>query len=210
MLELLTEAYGPVLNGKLLQEIAESGNFRTAEKGEIVMDIGDTIQGLPMLLQGAVKVLRVDGNGDEMLLYFLESGDSCAMTLGSFFGSSKSSIRAVAEQDSKMVIVPLEQVHHWMGEYADFRLLVFETFNTRLKELIESMDSLAFMDLHGRVAKYLTDRVKVNGSTTLDTTHAEIAADLHSSRVVVSRILKQLEREGMLELHRNRIEVIAF
>lgn len=210
MLELLTEAYGPVLNGKLLQEIAESGNFRTAEKGEIVMDIGDTIQGLPMLLQGAVKVLRVDGNGDEMLLYFLESGDSCAMTLGSFFGSSKSSIRAVAEQDSKMVIVPLEQVHHWMGEYADFRLLVFESFNTRLKELIESMDSLAFMDLHGRVAKYLTDRVKVNGSTTLDTTHAEIAADLHSSRVVVSRILKQLEREGMLELHRNRIEVIAF
>ena len=174
------------------------------------MDIGDTIQGLPMLLQGAVKVLRVDGNGDEMLLYFLESGDSCAMTLGSFFGSSKSSIRAVAEQDSKMVIVPLEQVHHWMGEYADFRLLVFESFNTRLKELIESMDSLAFMDLHGRVAKYLTDRVKVNGSTTLDTTHAEIAADLHSSRVVVSRILKQLEREGILELHRNRIEVIAF
>ena len=210
MLELLTEAYGPVLNGKLLQEIAESGNFRTAEKGEIVMDIGDTIQGLPMLLQGAVKVLRVDGNGDEMLLYFLESGDSCAMTLGSFFGSSKSSIRAVAEQNSKMVIVPLEQVHHWMGEYADFRLLVFESFNTRLKELIESMDSLAFMDLHGRVAKYLTDRVKVNGSTTLDTTHAEIAADLHSSRVVVSRILKQLEREGILELHRNRIEVIAF
>ena len=206
----MTEAYGPVLNGKLLQEIAESGNFRTAEKGEIVMDIGDTIQGLPMLLQGAVKVLRVDGNGDEMLLYFLESGDSCAMTLGSFFGSSKSSIRAVAEQDSKMVIVPLEQVHHWMGEYADFRLLVFESFNTRLKELIESMDSLAFMDLHGRVAKYLTDRVKVNGSTTLDTTHAEIAADLHSSRVVVSRILKQLEREGILELHRNRIEVIAF
>ena len=210
MQALLTEAYGPVLNGNLLQEISESGNFRAADKGEIVMDIGDTIPGLPMLLQGAVKVLRVDGNGDEMLLYFLESGDSCAMTLGSFFGSSKSSIRAVAEQDSKMVIVPLDKVHDWMGEYADFRQLVFESFNTRLKELIESMDSLAFMDLHGRVAKYLTDRVKVNGSTTLDTTHAEIAADLHTSRVVVSRILKQLEREGMLELHRNRIEVIAF
>lgn len=210
MQELLTEAYGPVLNGNLLEEIAESGHFRDAAKGEMVMDIGDTIQGLPMLLQGAVKVLRVDDNGEELLLYFLESGDSCAMTLGSFFGSSKSSIRAVAEQDSKMVIVPLDKVHDWMGKHADFRQLVFESFNTRLKELIESMDSLAFMDLHGRVAKYLTDRVKVNGSTTLDTTHAEIAADLHTSRVVVSRILKQLEREGMLELHRNRIEVIAF
>ena len=174
------------------------------------MDIGDPITGLPMLLKGAVKVLRVDGDGDEMLLYFLESGDSCAMTLGSFFGSAKSSIRAVTEQDSKMVTVPLENVYSWMGQHADFRQLVIESFNTRLKELAEALDSLAFLDLHGRMAKYLSDRVKVNGSTTLHTTHAEVAADMHTSRVVVSRILKQLEREGTIELHRNRIEVLQY
>lgn len=210
MKTLLKEAYGHILNETLLGEIAATGAFKEVSKGMIVMDIGDPIPGLPMLLNGAIKVLRVNDEGDEMLLYFLESGDSCAMTLGNFFESTKSTIRAVAEQDSNMVVVPLEKVYHWMGEYADFRQLVIESFNTRLKELAEAVDSLAFLDLHGRTAKYLSDRVKVNGSTSLDTTHAEIAADLHTSRVVVSRILKQLEREGTIELHRNRIEVLRF
>ena len=206
----LQDAYGHVLNDILLGEIAVAGTFRAVPKGAMVMDIGEPIPGLPMLLHGAIKVLRVNDDGDEMLLYFLESGDSCAMTLGNFFGSKKGTVRAVAEQDSNMVVVPLEKVYHWMGQHADFRQLVIESFNTRLKELAEAVDSLAFLDLHGRMAKYLSDRVKVNGSTTLDTTHAEIAADLHTSRVVVSRILKQLEREGTIELHRNRIEVLRF
>lgn len=199
-----------MLNSDLIDTIAAQGKFMEVPKGTLIMDVGDPIPGLPLLLQGAIKILRVDEQGDEMLIYFLEAGDSCAMTLGSFFGVSKSSIRAVAEQDSSLVIVPMEKAYDWVGEYSDFRQFVIESFNTRLQELVEAMDSLAFLDLHGRLTKYLSDRVKVNGTTTLDTTHAEIAADLHTSRVVVSRILKQLEREGTIELHRNRIEVLEF
>jgi CRP/FNR family transcriptional regulator len=206
----LEETYGHVLNSDLIDTIAAQGKFMEVPKGTLIMDVGDPIPGLPLLLQGAIKILRVDEQGDEMLIYFLEAGDSCAMTLGSFFGVSKSSIRAVAEQDSSLVIVPMEKAYDWVGEYSDFRQFVIESFNTRLQELVEAMDSLAFLDLHGRLTKYLSDRVKVNGTTTLDTTHAEIAADLHTSRVVVSRILKQLEREGTIELHRNRIEVLEF
>lgn len=210
MRNTLEEIYGHVLNSGLLDTIAAQGTFMEVPKGSMIMDVGDPIPGLPLLMTGAIKILRVDAQGDEMLIYFLEAGDSCAMTLGSFFGVSKSSIRAVAEQDSKMVIVPMEKAYDWVGEHSDFRQFVIESFNTRLQELVEAMDSLAFLDLHGRLAKYLSDRVKVNGTTTLDTTHAEIASDLHTSRVVVSRILKQLEREGTIELHRNRIEVLQF
>lgn len=210
MTEALKEAYGTVLNGELLDAIAEQGRFASASKGDLIMDVGDPIPGMPLLISGAIKILRVDDAGDEMLLYFLEQGDSCAMTLGSFFGQTQSDIRAVAEQDSRFVIMPLDKVIEWTGVHADFRQFVFESFNTRLKELVEAMDSLAFLDLHGRTAKYLDDRVKVNGTTTLATTHAEIAADLHTSRVVVSRILKQLENEGKISLHRNRIEVLEF
>ena len=199
-----------VLNEDLLDAIAGQGRFVSVGKGDLIMDVGDPIPGMPLLIAGAIKILRVDEQGDEMLLYFLEQGDSCAMTLGSFFGQTKSDIRAVAEQDSRFVIMPLDQVIEWTGVHTDFRQFVFESFNTRLKELVEAMDSLAFLDLHGRTAKYLDDRVKVNGTTTLATTHAEIAADLHTSRVVVSRILKQLENEGKISLHRNRIEVLEF
>lgn len=210
MVQELKEAYGMVLNGDLLDTIAQEGRFVSVSKGDLIMDVGDPIPGMPLLIAGAIKILRVDEQGDEMLLYFLEQGDSCAMTLGSFFGQTKSDIRAVAEQDSRFVIMPLDQVIEWTGVHTDFRQFVFESFNTRLKELVEAMDSLAFLDLHGRTAKYLDDRVKVNGTTTLATTHAEIAADLHTSRVVVSRILKQLENEGKISLHRNRIEVLEF
>ena len=210
MVQELKEAYGMVLNEDLIDSIAEQGRFVSVSKGDLIMDIGDPIPGMPLLISGAIKILRVDDAGDEMLLYFLEQGDSCAMTLGSFFGQTKSDIRAVAEQDSRFVIMPLDKVIEWTGVHTDFRQFVFESFNTRLKELVEAMDSLAFLDLHGRTAKYLDDRVKVNGTTTLATTHAEIAADLHTSRVVVSRILKQLENEGKISLHRNRIEVLEF
>ena len=210
MVQELKEAYGMVLNEDLIDSIAEQGRFVSVSKGDLIMDIGDPIPGMPLLISGAIKILRVDDAGDEMLLYFLEQGDSCAMTLGSFFGQTKSDIRALAEQDSRFVIMPLDKVIEWTGVHTDFRQFVFESFNTRLKELVEAMDSLAFLDLHGRTTKYLDDRVKVNGTTTLATTHAEIAADLHTSRVVVSRILKQLENEGKISLHRNRIEVLQF
>jgi len=210
MRDLLDTAYGHVLNPQLLESIAQEGRFMHVPKGQLIMDVGDPIPGLPLLMNGAIKILRVDEQDDEMLLYFLESGDSCAMTLGSFYGEKKSEIRAVAEQDCDFVVVPLEKVYDWTGEHRDFRRFVFESFNTRLREMVEALDSLAFLDLTGRLEKYLRDRVMVNGSTTLSTTHAEIAGDMHTSRVVVSRVLKQLEKEGRIQLHRNRIEVLDF
>ena len=210
MLSQLQSSYGMVLNGDLLHEIAAHSHFLEVKKGHMVMDVGDSILGLPMLMDGAIKILRVDDEGDEMLLYFLETGDSCAMTIGSHFDNAKSEIRAVAEKDSTLVILPLDQVHQWMRDHSDFQRFILESFNTRLKEMAEALDALAFQDLQGRLSKYLDDRVKINGTTSIHTTHAEIAADLNTSRVVVSRMLKQCEREGKIELHRNRIEVLNF
>ena len=127
---MLHSAYGHILNPALLDAIAREGRFMNVPKGQMIMDVGDPIPGLPLLMEGAIKILRVDKQDDEMLLYFLEAGDSCAMTLGSFYGEKKSEIRAVAEQDCAFVIVPLEKVYDWTGEHRDFRRFVFESFNT--------------------------------------------------------------------------------
>lgn len=148
--------------------------------------------------------------GDELLLYFLEKGDTCVMTMTCCMGQTKSEIRAVAEKDSKLLMIPVSKMADWIVKYPTWRNFVFESYNSRFNEMLEAIDSLAFLNMHDRILKYLKDKVMVIGETTLPITHQEIALDLHSSRVVVSRILKRLEIDGLIRLHRNKIEVLIF
>jgi len=202
--------FGFLFSDALLNEIRNSGRLIEVAEGNIIMDLGDTMHHMPILLDGAIKVLREDDEGDELLLYFLETGDTCAMTMSCCMGDRKSKVRTVAERDSKIIMIPLDKMSNWIQDYADWRSFVFDSYSDRLSELLESIDSLAFMNMHERVYKYLKDKMMVNSNSELNVTHREIASDLHTSRVVVSRILKSLEREGRIALHRNRLEVLEW
>ena len=204
----LNERFGFLFTKELIQAIRTSSELVEVAEGEIIMDLGDSMQHMPILLDGAIKVLREDDEGDELLLYFLETGDTCAMTISCCMGDRKSKVRTVAERDSKIVMVPLNKMSDWIQEYSDWRSFVFDSYSARLSELLESIDSLAFMNMHERVYKYLKDKMLVNSNSELSVTHREIANDLHTSRVVVSRVLKSLEREGRIAMHRNRLEVL--
>lgn len=204
----LTERFGFLFSEALIQDIRDNGGLMEVEEGEVIMDIGDPIQHMPILLNGAIKVLREDDQGDELLLYFLETGDTCAMTMSCCMGDRKSKVRTVAERNSQIIMIPLEHMSNWIQQHPDWRSFVFDSYSLRLSELLESIDSLAFMNMHERVYKYLKDKMMVNSNAELNVTHREIANDLHTSRVVVSRILKSLEREGRIALHRNRLEVL--
>ncbi|MCR9174277.1 MAG: Crp/Fnr family transcriptional regulator [bacterium] len=206
----LKNAFGFLFSEELLTEIETHGQLFAVADGEILMDIGDTMQYMPILLEGAIKVLREDEEGDELLLYFLESGDTCAMTMSCCMGDRKSKVRTAAERDSKIIMVPLDKMSDWIQSYADWRTFVFDSYSVRLSELLESIDSLAFLNMHDRVYKYLKNKMMVNGDAELNVTHREIANDLHTSRVVISRILKSLEREGRIALHRNRLEILEW
>ena len=176
----------------------------------MLIDIGEQIQLMPLLLQGAIKVMREDKEGDELLLYFLEPGDTCTMTLTCSMGVSKSEIRTIAETDAEMLLVPVVKMEEWLIKYKSWRGFILESYNNRMMEMLETVDSLAFMKMDERLYKLLTDSVKLHGSTTISKTHLDIAHELHTSRVVVSRLLKTLEKNGKIKLHRNRIEVLDF
>lgn len=208
--KLLKESFEFLFSVDLIEAILESGVMYQVESGEIIMDVGDSIEHTPLLIDGAVKVLREDDDGDELLLYFLERGDTCAMTMSCCMGKSKSKIRAVAESDSTLVMIPVEKMSQWILHFDDWRAFVFESYATRMSELLTSIDSLAFMNMHDRVYKYLRERVMVSKDSELNVTHQEVANDLHTSRVVISRILKSLEKEGRIALHRNRLEVLEW
>lgn len=206
--EKFDKSYGYVLEAPLLAEIKQIGIPRKIAQGEQMMDIGDTISHMPLVVDGAIKILREDENGDDLLLYFIEKGDTCAMSFACCMGDHKSEIRAVAENDTYLYMIPAGQMETWMGKYPSWRRYILDSYHTRMMELMETVDNLAFLNMDQRLLKYLQDKAKVTHTDEIQTTHQAIAYDLHTSRVVVSRLLKQLEREGKIEMQRNMIKIL--
>ena len=210
MRDILNQAYSYIFEEALLDEIAKVAVYKEFKADDYLIEIGDYIKTMPLLLTGAIKILREDENGDELLLYFLERGDTCAMTLTCCMGQSKSRIRAIAETNGAMLMIPVEKMEEWLTKYKTWRNFVFDSYNVRLNEMLEAIDTLAFMNLDERLYKYLTDKAKVIGDTEIKNTHQEIANEMHTSRVVISRLLKALELQGKIKLHRNKIEILQF
>lgn len=208
MQQLLETEYGYILEAPLLEEINNQGNIKKVKQGEMLMDIGERITHMPLLLSGAIKILREDNEGDELLLYFIERGDTCAMTFSCCMGTSTSEIRAIAESDAVLIMIPIQMMEQWMATYKSWREFVLDSYHTRMMELLDTIDTLAFLKMDERLHKHLQDKAKINGNDELHATHQDIAQDLHTSRVVVSRLLKKLEKEGKIQLFRNKIKVI--
>jgi len=208
--EKLKDYFSVVFEDDLINEIIEVGTYKRVKENELLLDLGDKFDKIPLMLNGAIKISREDEKGDEIVLYFLERGDTCTITFGSGLVSSKSKVRGVAEKDSEVVFIPIEKLEEWMVKYKSWRNFVVDSYNIRLSEMLEAIDTLAFMKMDQRLYKYLTDKVKIMRSSSLNTTHQEIAQDLNTSRVVISRLLKQLENEKKIKLYRNKIEVLEF
>jgi len=210
MIEQLKESYGFLFEEDLIAEIAQIGKIKSLKRGDTLMEIGSYIKHMPLLFKGSIKIVREDNDGNELLLYFLETGDTCAFSLTCCIGNKKSEIKAIIVEDAEMVLIPVQKMEEWICKYQTWKNFVFESYNLRLEEMLETIDTLAFMKMDQRLYKFLTDKVKLIGSTNIENTHQEIAHNLNTSRVVISRLLKQLENEKKIKLHRNRIEVLNF
>lgn len=208
MRELLERHYGYLFEDELLDEIEKVGVCKKVEQGMVLMDIGQNITAMPLLFSGAIKIMREDESGDELILYFIEKGDTCAMTFSCCLGTGKSEIRAVAEVDTELLMIPIEKMEEWLTKYSSWRHFILDSYHTRLSELLETVDTLAFMKMDERLFKYLRDKAMVTNDDIIYATHQDVARDLHTSRVVVSRLLKQMEKEGKIALTRNQIKVI--
>lgn len=203
----IDEAMGFLLEPALVREMAEVGQLRKARPGMTLMHLGDAFTHMPVILDGTVKVMRQGADGNEMLLYYLERGDTCAMSLSCCMGNKKSKVHAVAEEDTLIVMIPVAYLDAWICKYQTWKAYIFDAVRLRMDEFLETIDGVAFMRLDERLLKYLRDRARVLGSAELHITHQAIADDLHTARVVVSRLLKQLEIDGKVILGRNHVEV---
>ncbi|MBU2997298.1 Crp/Fnr family transcriptional regulator [Cellulophaga baltica] len=209
MQQQFLENYSNIFENKLIEEIISVGVLRNVKGGDTLIEIGNYIKSMPLLISGAIKILREDNDGDELLLYYLEKGQTCSMTLNCCMSSSKSEIRAIAETDTELIMIPIEKMEEWTAKYKTWRSFVFDSYDTRLKELLNTVDSIAFQNMDKRLIDFLKEKSRITNTKTIHNTHQEIAYDLHSSRVVISRLLKKLEELGKIKLYRNYIEIVA-
>ncbi len=205
--EKIETTYPYQFEDELLNEIAELGSLVEFKANDVMIDLNQFIKGMPILLKGAIKIMREDFDEGELLLYFLEKGDTCAMTMACCLGDKQSKIRAVAETDGELVMIPIVKMDEWLAKYASWRRFIFDSYNNRMDEMLVAIDNLAFNDMNERLKKYLLDVASINNGNVVNKTHQEIAYELNTSRVVISRLLKALEKEGFLQLNRNVITI---
>lgn len=205
--EKIEATYPAQFEEELLNEIEELGALVKFKSNDILIDLNQYIKGMPILLNGAIKIMREDFDEGELLLYFLEKGDTCAMTMACCLGDKQSKIKAIAETNGELVMIPINKMDEWLAKYASWRKFIFDSYNNRLDEMLVAIDNLAFNDMNARLKKYLLDVASINNGNLVNKTHQEIAYELNSSRVVISRLLKALEKEGFLQLNRNVITI---
>jgi CRP/FNR family transcriptional regulator len=206
--ELLLKAYGTTFEPELLDEILSTAKAVEFKEGDVIIDYNQYIKTMPLLLSGAVKVMREDFDSGELLLYYLERGDTCAMSMTCCLGEKQSEIRAIGEVPGVILMIPVQKMAAWIGTYKSWMAFVFESYNNRFNELLNAVDTIAFMDMKDRLLNYLFEKSKIENSPIVQKTHQDIAKELNTSRVVISRLLKALENEGRIKLNRNSLEIL--
>ena len=210
MIEKLNNKYGSFFEAALISEIKAVGILKNVVEGTQLMHIGQYIKSMPLMLSGTLKIMREDQEGDSLLLYYLEQGETCAMTLSCCLGDQKSEIIAIAESDAELIMIPIEKMEAWTAQYKSWRNFVFTSYNHRIKDLLETVDSIAFLKMDERLIKYLEEKSRISEDGIIYKTHQEIAYELYTSRVVISRLLKTLERKGKIQIERNRVKILEF
>lgn len=205
MMELLRKHYPQLAERGLQEEIVNIGKLLFFKAGETIMDYGSYVKLIPLVIQGSLKVIREGDDGQEVFLYYLEPGDACTMSFTCCLMNKKSQIRAVAEEDTLIIGIPVRQMDDWMTRYQSWKNFVMLSYDNRLLELVKTIDSIAFQRMDERLMQYLQRKAEVTNSKEINVTHQEIAYDLNASREAISRLLKQLEKEDFLKLGRNKI-----
>ncbi|MEO0899533.1 MAG: Crp/Fnr family transcriptional regulator [Bacteroidota bacterium] len=192
----------------LISLLSEKGILREFPAGQAILQEGAYVSVIPLLVSGLAKVFREDGEGNEVLLYYIKPGESCIMSVTSCSRNEKSNVKAVIEEDARLLLIPAETARDMSRDFSHWNDFVFGLFNEKYEELLQAISILTFSKKDVRLLSYLKRESEVRNSQTIQTTHQKIADDLGSSREVISRLLKKLENEGKLALGHGWVRVL--
>ncbi|GAA0879779.1 Crp/Fnr family transcriptional regulator [Algoriphagus jejuensis] len=206
-IEQLKEALPNFTDPHLLQAILSKGQVMNIPSGKVLMEPGQFIKVVPLVVEGSVKIMRMDDDGKELFLYYLTPGETCALSLTCCTAAKPSEIKAVVEENATLIFIPIQVHEQFANEYKQWKDFVSMTYQARFQELLLTLDAVAFKRMDERLMRYIVTKMKQHKANELHTTHQEIANELGTSREVVSRLLKQLEKKKWIELGRNIIYI---
>lgn len=206
--DIVKKYYPQFIEEELVKELEEVGIKKTIPAGQPMIELGQYIKTIPLIYEGKIKIFREDEEGHELFLYYLYPGEACAISLVCTTNDRVSQIRAQTTEDTKIIAIPVQYMNKFMAKYSSWYRFVVGAYSDRMEEMLHTIDSIAFHKMDERLLEYLDKAVEANGSTKITGTHQEIAYELNTSREVISRLLKQLEKKGLIKLSRNLIEVV--
>jgi CRP/FNR family transcriptional regulator len=192
----------------LVDEILTIKNIKNYIEGETIIDYDMSIKFMPFIIKGTIKVLKNDEDNREILLYYLTANESCSMAYSCCMEAKKSEIKAIAEENVSLIPIPHNKLDEWLFKYPSWKSYIFNSFTQRFNELLKSIESIAFHKLDERLITYLTNKANLTGKSSIQLSHQQIAEEMGTSRVVISRLLKQLENDKKLLLYRNEIKLL--
>lgn len=199
----------PQFEPALLEQLEKEGVERNFRAGDVIMRTGQYIKSTVLVLSGRIKIYRENEEGSEFLMYYLGPGEACAVSMICTLQSQTSEVMAQAEEDTEVLMLPVQLMDQLMNEYKSWYQFVIRTYRSRFDELLTVVDNIAFRNMDERLEFYLIRYVKNTGNKQIELSHQQIADDLNSSREVISRLLKKMEQRGRVKLQRNMIEWLS-
>ena len=192
----------------LLSKLRELSSSKEFSVGDIIQDEDSYIRFIPIITKGSIKVMRTEEDGREILLYYIKAGESCVMSLTGSLHDQKSKIRAEIEEDAEILFLPNDAVLKLIQENPEWLEYILKLYHKRFEDLLDMVNEVTFKKVDERIWSLLEKKSSLMDSKTIQSTHEQIATELGTSRVVVSRILKSFEESGKLKLSRNKIEIV--
>lgn len=197
-----------LFNPLLEQEFEVNGIKKTLLAETVLLQENSHIRSIPVVLSGSIRVMRQDEDGREILLYYIKPGESCIMSFLAGIHDDTSKVRAVVEEDAEVVFVPVNKASEWIKTYPEWADFIFKLYHRRFEELLSVINAVAFQKLDDRIVELLRKKVDIYQSNELTITHQQLAEELGTTREVVSRLLKQMEKQQMITLTRNKITIL--
>jgi len=204
----LRKVYASIFEHDLIKELEEKGMTFSASAGQGLIKMNQVITVVPLMLSGILKVSRENEEGQDLVLYYVKPGEGCAMTLSCGMMLQPSQVKGTAEEDLSMLCVPVPIMEEWMLKYPSWKKFVMGTIVNEYIGIIKSVDDVTFKKMDERLVNFLKGKSKLSGSSLINLSHQQIADELGTNRVVISRLLKRMENENQLLLYRNQIKLL--